>query len=462
MRIPLALRPPQTSAVFLTLACATLGGLTAAYVGWVGDSPLRIAFLPLAVVLAVMLAVDRRRLFFVIMLFRAVGDPVFDAGKFDLGGASIGMGAALNALIIFLAVLFLVEATQSQQSRSLARWSPLLLLPALAGAVHSPEPASAIRTFLVLLSYGAAFIIPFVSVRSAAERDRWLDVVLWSSPLTVLYACVDLAQGWGGEGFRLKSSFSHPNIFAFYLVLVLSLCLHRLKAAAVAPSALLGRTLPFYMLVLLALLALTQTRSAWLAALLVFGIYGLRFERRFLLYLLLLPCALLLLPGMAERILDLSATSVYDPYAKLNSFAWRQEIWKSGLAWMSLSHVPLGYGLNAFTHYSPAFFPLAGNTNPGAHNVYVQMLFETGLAGLAAAAWLFYRLIRRLARSNEAVGATILVSLVSAYLLVCASDNMIDYLSFNWYFWFAMGAACALGRTRTGENHERNHEPANR
>jgi hypothetical protein len=30
-----------------------------------------------------------------------------------------------------------------------------------------------------------------------------------------------------------------------------------------------------------------------------------------------------------------------------------------------------------------------------------------------------------------------------AYLLVCYSDNMLDYLAFNWYFWFLLGTACA-------------------
>jgi hypothetical protein len=29
------------------------------------------------------------------------------------------------------------------------------------------------------------------------------------------------------------------------------------------------------------------------------------------------------------------------------------------------------------------------------------------------------------------------------YLFFAFSDNMLDYLAFNWYYWFFIGAACA-------------------
>lgn len=430
-------------AVLLTLVCAGLGALTVAYVDLVGESPLRIFFLPMLLLLGIVLVLDRRHLFLAIMLFRSAADPVFDAAKFNVGSAQIGMGAALNALVILIAALFLIERPKVAGTPLLARWAVLPLLLAAIAAAHSPDPGAAVRTLLVLISYGAVFVIPFHLVQSPADRQRCFDLVIWSSLLPVLYAGVDLAQGWGSEGFRLKSTFSHPNIFAFYLLLVAGLLFYRLKA--VTTTATFMRMVSVgYLLLLLALLALTQTRSAWLAALLVFGVYAIRFERRYLLYL---PIALVLLfvlmPGLSDRVNDLSASKSFDQYPKLNSFDWRLEIWKSGLSWMRLDHLPLGYGLDAFIWHSPDFFPLAGNIHPGAHNVYVQWLFETGITGIAMLAWIFSRLFRRLAAATESVGATLLMSLVAGYLLVCASDNLVDYLSFNWYFWFVMGAACA-------------------
>jgi hypothetical protein len=41
-------------------------------------------------------------------------------------------------------------------------------------------------------------------------------------------------------------------------------------------------------------------------------------------------------------------------------------------------------------------------------------------------------------------------SLLAAYLLISMSDNILGYLVFNWYFWFLIGASCAIqGRGTT-------------
>lgn len=41
------------------------------------------------------------------------------------------------------------------------------------------------------------------------------------------------------------------------------------------------------------------------------------------------------------------------------------------------------------------------------------------------------------------------------YLVVSYSDNMLDYLAFNWYFWFVMGTACAVAVAGKAESPER-------
>lgn len=434
----------------IAIASAVLGVVTVLYVDWVGFSPVRIAALPLLLVLLAMLVMDKRRLFLGILLVRAVCDPIFDSAKFSIAGMNLGVGAVLNALVILMALLFICERVPVRQSNSaqaarpgLPLWVPALLLILLAAVLRSPEPGAALRTFLVLLSYAAVFVIPFHLARQGDDANFCFRIVLLSSLLPVLYALADLLLHIG-PGFRLQGSFTHPNIFAFYLLLVLALLFHQLKSETVRLSPLLRGWACAYMALLLILLVLTQTRSAWLAGSFVFAVYGLLFERRLLLYLLVVPVFALGLPEVRERLLDLTATNYFDPYAQLNSFDWRIEIWKAGLVWMQPLQLLVGYGLNAFAFYSPQFFALAGHTHHGAHNVYVQWFFETGAIGLLCLLWLFQRLLHTLGRryASDRRGTSILMAMVVAYLLVCASDNMIDYLSFNWYFWFALGAAC--------------------
>lgn len=431
----------------VAVASVALGVATVAYVGWVSESLIRVAALPLVLALLTLLVVDKRSLFLFIMLFRTVGDPIFDAAKFSVGGVNIGVGAALNALMILIALLFLIErpAIRNPPRSRIPLWAPLVLLILLGAVVRSPDPANALRTFMVLMSYAAVFVIPFYLARTGDDIRFSIRVVLLSSLLPVLYAFVDIALHWG-DGFRLQSSFSHPNIFAFYLLLVISLLFYRFKGSMQQLSP--GKRWLFgsYMALLLGLLVLTKTRSAWLACFFMFGIYAVRYERRMLLYLLAAPLLALLLPDVRDRLLDLTETSVYDPYAQLNSFDWRLEIWKAGISWMRPLSLLIGNGLDSFSYYSPQFFALAGKSNPAAHNVYVQTFFETGALGLLCFAWLFYRLLRVMAGrfAADKVGTMIMVTLVIGYLVVCASDNMIDYLSFNWYFWFICGTICSV------------------
>jgi O-antigen ligase len=284
-----------------------------------------------------------------------------------------------------------------------------------------------------------------------------VKLVLLSSLLPAAYALVDIAGGLGGglHGFRLKSTFSHPNIFAFYLTLVLLVALYALKSPVVALRGARRALLLCYLPFLLGMLLLTQTRSAWVACFAIFAMFALLYERRYLVYLAAAPLLALLVPGVRERVLDLGSGNEVVQYAKLNSFAWRLQIWEYGLRWIRPENLPLGYGLGAFKHFSPVFFPYSGGVNFGAHNIYVQILFELGAAGLAAFAWLFARLVGTLRRllAVDRLAAFVALALVVEYLIISASDNVLAYLAFNWYVWFMLGAACAVafGREDSGK-----------
>lgn len=432
--------------VFAMVIASLVTGLGAvAYVGMVEGDLMLISALPFVFALLLLLVIDKRKLVLIILLFRASGDLVFDLSKF---GGGFGIGGLINALIIFIAMLFVFERPGGITRRMVSIWLPLLLV-ALAAVFHAPEFRDAARAFLALASYCAIFVIAFYMVRTKADFEVCVNTVLLSSLIPVLYAFVDIALNSGttsADGFRLKSTFSHPNIFAFYLVLNISLVFYRVKTSLVTTISAKKLALMAYMLLLLALLLLTKTRSAWAACFMIFAVYGALFERRYLLYLILLPALALLIPSVRDRLLDLGSGNEYVQYAKLNSFAWRLLLWKSSMEWMSTAHSIAGYGLNSFKHYSPIFFPLAGTTNFGAHNTYIQWFFETGVVGVICAVWLHLRLFftLKLGIPQGRLRSMIAIAMVIAYLFFAFSDNMLDYLSFNWYFWFFIGAACAI------------------
>lgn len=373
------------------------------------------------------------RLCAALLLARASCDPLLDAMRDQAGG--MGPGALLNALLLLAALRFALLRPYPLTAVVAPMWAPFLLA-GLASVAVAPDAAGAVRLALVQASYCAAFALPFWLIRSAEERLRWLKLLLWSSLPPSATALAEAALGDSGQ--RLQATFSHPNIFAFYLLLMIALLLYLLRAAP--PSAVTRRLMWAYMLLLLTLLVLTRTRSAWAGCLALFFIYGSLVERRFLLYALLAPATLLLNEDVRLRLTDIAA-GAYDEQGQLNSYAWRVLLWRAGLNWMDGMHWLYGYGLESFRFYSPRFFPLPGQDSWDPHNVYIQLYFETGLAGLLAYGWLFLRLLRRLWRTAASWPAAVIVlAMVLAYILTSWSDNMLYYLSFNWYFWFFAGS----------------------
>ncbi|MBX9715580.1 MAG: O-antigen ligase family protein, partial [Burkholderiaceae bacterium] len=292
---------------------------------------------------------------------------------------------------------------------------------------------------------------------------RALKVIVASSVPVTIYTLVGIARGDAymvldgleGTSSRYRGPFPHPNILAFYVVLVMGVLLYQWKTLRTKTSGWTAALIMGYLLVLLLLLFATKTRSAWVSAAFLFFVYGLLVERRFLLYLALVPAFVMFVPEVRDRILDLGQGNQVVQNAKLNSFAWRKLIWSDGLAWMSPSRYLVGYGSGSFLFYSPTFFTASFGRPFGAHSVPVQQIFELGIGGLITFLLMFWKstaMLRRMWQIDRLM-VVIFGGVVWSYLLISFSDNMLAYLSFNWYFWLAVGAVCsmaALGLSQKG------------
>jgi O-antigen ligase len=386
-----------------------------------------------------------------IVLVRPSCDPLFGAAKYVLGGEA-GPGAAVNALVIGLGLWYLIQKPALVGAATLPMWAGFLVV-ASTSAILSPEPAAAARHVVWLASYLAAFSLPFALIRSPDWAVRCLTAAMYSSFIPVAYAFIELAFGLADAeaGGRLQSTFGHPNIFAFYLVGVLALGMFMLKSSRISLPLNVRPLLVLYLPVLIILIVLTQTRSAWIACAIIVTVVAGLVDRRYLGLLLLLPL-ILLIPGFEERILDASS---YDGDFRhsLNSYAWRQLLWEKALEWMAANpSLWLGNGLSSFVHHVPAFFPYVHEANDeagvGPHSVFLQIYFEMGILGVLTFGWLFLSLFWKLKDGyrSDPRGTLIMSALAASYLVECYSDNMIDYLVYQWFFWFIMGTVCAWNR----------------
>lgn len=429
----------------IVVLCLFVGGAIPFFAVAVGNQLGQLAALPALLLLGILLIYDYKKLFVLIILLRSIGDMVLESTQFSLGSAQMGIGGLINLAVILIACMLVLEKPQLFPTRLVRYWVPVLLMMCI-GVFVSYEKTNAIKLYLGMLSYCAIFIIAIYTVRSIEDFNKAIRLVLWSSLIPTLYSCIDVALHMRDSSYRLQSTFSHANVQAFYLTLMLILCLYMLKSPLFNIKP-LGRVLICaYMPVLLGQLLLTQTRSAWLACFLVFGLYALLFERKYLFYLLLSPLLVIFIPTVYERLTDLGQGNEVVRYARLNSFAWRVTLWESAIRWMEPLRLIYGYGLGSFGHHAQSFFASAGNRHWEAHNVYVQFFFDIGIVGVLCYLWLYAHVMRTIHAFSriDRVSGFLLLAIVVQYLIISFSDNMFGYLVFNWYFWLVVGGACSL------------------
>jgi O-antigen ligase len=369
---------------------------------------------------------------------------------------NIGFGALLNVFMLY--VLFAtLSHSRFKLDKMVMVWLPLLLILSLS-ILYTPYFMQGARSLLVVITYMAMFLVPFHFVKSKAHFVECIKIIIYSSLIPLVAVFYEFAFPAGStniNGFRLFSTFNHPNVFAFYLVTIVSVCFFVIKSSLFDAEAKFRQQCWFILLFSLVCILGTKTRSAWaVVALLVFT-YGIFKEKKYLVYLVIVSTIALTIPSIQERVLNLfqgnDPDAFLNDYQALNSYAWRKIIW-SGALEKFWENPFLGFGYESFTYYSGSFFLIEQEKGAGAHNTYVQFLFEIGIFGFIAFLWLLIPLLIKLWELRTRARENIIVfTLFVSYCLIHYSDNVFDYLTFNWYFWFFIGAFLAYNRLEIDE-----------
>ena len=392
-----------------------------------------------------------------VLLARPSLDPLLEMFKF--GG--MGFGALFN--VFMLCVLF---ATLSHARFKLnimnMLWIPILVVMTIS-IFYTPYLAKAIRSLLVVITYMAIFLVPFHFIKSKQHFIECLKLIVYSSfiPLiAVFYEFLFPAGSTNINGFRLFSTFSHPNIFAFYLITIVCVCFFVIKSDLFIFETKFRRQCWLVLIFSLVCILGTKTRSAWVVIALIIFIWGMFREKKYITYLFIVSALAMLVPSIQERVFNLfqgnDPNALLNDYEALNSYAWRKVIWAGALEkfW---EQPLLGFGFESFTYYSGDFFVIKSEHGAGAHNTYVQFLFELGVIGFIAFLWLLIPILLKLwSLRNIARENVIVFALFVSYCLIHYSDNVFDYLIFNWFFWFFIGSFLAYSKLNQTKKHNTN------
>ncbi|MFC1645696.1 O-antigen ligase family protein [Candidatus Omnitrophota bacterium] len=438
------------TSIFLTVVISLLfGWALSLFLPRVSTNEFFVFTIPLILVVVLLTLMSVRSMLVALLFSRVLLDPLFNTTKISIAGDDIGAGGVINFLIIILAVFLILRNPKRLSRNNLYKsWIVFLTICGIA-IIYSPVTGSAVSLFSNLVSYMSMAIIPFFVIHSLDDKRFWLKMLFFSSFLPVCYATFDLLRGGTNdiyEGMRIQGSFTHPNILAFYLVLVIAMTFYVFKSDIFRLSRARRNMLRLYLINLFVLLLATKTRNAWLSCWVLFFVYGLLKEKKYVIFCIFMPLLLLVHPDSLGRILNLFTGKSARYGGRLNSFAWRLKLWRDCLLFMKDKFI-FGYGLASFSEYSYVFSSenLWVRRSFGSHNTYLEFLFGTGIIGLISYIMIFFNVLKSLyskvkkAAANLSPGYALVLSYVISYMIICSADNMERYLVFNWYFWFFIG-----------------------
>lgn len=183
---------------------------------------------------------------------------------------------------------------------------------------------------------------------------------------------------------RIFSTFFNPNIFGFYINIILIMVCGTIEInkfeKVEATVFVLGAICLF----------LTFSRTAWVSLIISLIISGFLFNKKYFKFALLIS---LLVIGFDE-ILGIGRS---DPGKAMedSSILYRLEIWKSCFMIIK-DNIITGIGFGTLFKYITVYSDVVKSNIEHCHNIYIQIITETGILGASSSLFVLYNLMRKL------------------------------------------------------------------
>ena len=401
-------------------------------------------------------------LFASVLTIRSSLDVFTDVG-FSVGVRVLNIAAAVALFLLLFACMNRLHSYVHGQPRRLTpverlflAWLAFLLVTVGLAVAHFGNATDALREWIRLSSIGAVLYLS--TEFSIAGRARTIvTCVLLAGIVPVLVGLWQLLSG-SADSYagvpRINGTFYHPITFSMFLTLMIALSLWKLR---------LGRARSFWIVVLLAEGAcLVGTASfTGIAVLGILATYlaycsGWRARVGIAAAAGLIAAGFLLSPASRSRLTELPQTGnigdIIVTGESTNSLTWRVLHWYL-LYQESRPYRAVGTGLATVQHHvSPV--------QNDAHNDAVQMLVETGPAGLAFYIFMWIAVFRTFQKGRRRASdpdirllSEHLVGMALALMAASLVDNVVNGTAMQYYLWALVGMV-------TGELKRQADQPA--
>ncbi len=328
-----------------------------------------------------------------------------------------------------------------------------MLVIYLISALTSFAPLKSVQIWLVYFAFMIFYFVIINTVKTKNQLLGILKVFVLSGGIVCLYGILQYIFGWNvnqawmdEEMFedikmRIYSTLENPNVLGEYILLVLPVCISLMWTAKKAWAKIVYAGLSGIMGVAL---ILTFSRGCWIgimasAAVFVTFVCG----KLWGLTLIALPVIPMILPeSIINRFLSIgdmkdSSTS-YRVYIWMGTLLLLKDFWLSGI----------GPGTEAFTQVYP-FYSYSAIVAPHSHNLFLQILVESGILGISSFILLMFLFIKNSVSGYLAFGkgnpfSVVIVGIASG-ILGFMVQGLFDNCFYNYRVFMIFFTVIALG-----------------
>lgn len=329
-----------------------------------------------------------------------------------------------------------------------------LLVVYLFSALNSFAMTNSLSIFAIYLVFIAFYFVVINTVKTKKQLFDILTVFVLSGAVVCLYGVMQYLFGWDASAawiddemfsdikMRVYSTLENPNVLGEYILLVLPVCV------ALIWQKKKGFTKLVYTLaagLIFLTLILTFSRGCWIGFMVAAGIFvTFVCGKMWGLALIALPFVPMIIPdSIINRFLSVgdmkdSSTS-YRVYIWMGSLAMVKDFWASGI----------GLGTEAFKSVYP-FYSYSGIVAPHSHNMFLQILVESGVIGIGVFLTALYMFIKKMIsgyqhteKKYDRLGVMIVA--IAAGVIGFALQGMFDNCFYNYRVFLIFWTYLALG-----------------
>lgn len=293
------------------------------------------------------------------------------------------------ASIISFVLKILLEEEFKFKYTPMNAWVIVFMVVYALAAITSLSVATSLKIAMLIISFILFYFVIVNSITTRKQLDVMLAIFVVIGFLIALYGIYQyvFAGTFASSSFvdkemfqdistRVSGTFDNPNVMGEYLLLVIPVALTYLFnkkgwIKKVIALAIVG--------VMVISLAFTYSRGCYLGLMACLGVFLLLINIKFILLLFagVIAIPFVLPPSIMNRLTSIGNTSD-------SSTSYRISIWKGALDMIKdYWYRPIGQGTTAFN----SIYPLYSYSGVGAehtHNLFLQLLIETGIFGFIA------------------------------------------------------------------------------